>query len=416
MNTIINAIFHSADSIYFVFTDDGGATWSTPAFMYQGTDPAIDVCQYGLRHLAWQSLDNDIYYDCIDDWSPPVNVSQSPGLSTLPDLVVDSGNVVHMVWVEQVSNHNQIYYRTIEDGTLGDTIRISDYGSTEATCTRPCISIFEPNNRIYVVWECFDSSCYSPYQIHMKYLENNVWSATTALAHYLPMRHPSIDYSHGQDTVGFCYEDSTSGNMEATFIGGNGGGYPTQGYSTNPVVSTVGDVWSYLFWQEDSLGNSDICIHLYYFMSGWAQHSLRTLFGIQESVRCPNASDAYLVWTQGDSPPYSVYFANFGYPIAINENSLVYKKTLTAQPNPFNRTTEFTMDVPRVGDFTVFKIYDICGRLVRDLSQEMTTKDQRCVVQWTGDDETGRNLPAGIYMCHMIRGKEDVIFKVVKLE
>lgn len=346
-----------------------------------------------------------------------MNISQSPGHSILPDLVVDSNEVVHIVWSEDVGGYNQVYYRVVFQGIVGDTVRLSGFGSNEAAYTHPSISIFQPNNRVYVIWECYDSLCYSPYQIHLRFKENNTWSATTSWAHYLTMRHPSLDYSHGQDTLSFCYEDSTSGNMEATFHGGNGGGYSTPGYSSYPVVSTVGYTWSYLFWQEDSAGYNDILYHLYYFMSGWTPGSLS---GIQEAVRFPSVSGAYLIWTQGNSPPYSIYFADFGYPIGIEENHQVSIMNVSARPNPFAWMTDIRCEI-NDGELQTrdsdpeFKIYDSSGRLVKNLGLPSLTS-YPLSVQWFGDDDTGNELPAGIYFVTIRDIEENTLLKLVKLD
>jgi hypothetical protein len=424
-NDTINVVFHSSDSVYFVFTNDGGQSWSTPGFLYLGKHPSIDVDHMGFRYLSWQSLDTttntyEIYYDCIDDWCLPMNISQSVNHSILPDLVVDSNSVVHIIWVEEVAGYNQIYYRTVWQNVLGDTARISDFGSNEATYTHPSISIFQPNNRIYTIWECYDSLCYSPYQIHSRYKENDAWSMISSLAHYLPMRHPSLDYAHTFDTLSFCYEDSTSGNMEATFYGGNGGGYLTPGYSTYPVVSTVGSTWSYLFWQEDSAGCRDILYHLYYEFAGWTQGSLRDYFSIQKSVGYPSASGAYLVWTQGDDSPYSVYFADFGYPIGIQGNEQLQKTNISARPNPFSRTTEIRYEtlnkgLNKLGRTLELKIYNSNGQLVRNFSTQSPMIGHPLSVKWSGENDAGYELPDGVYFSTLEDMGEKHLLKIVKL-
>jgi hypothetical protein len=425
-NDTINVVFHTLDSVYVVLTTNGGQTWSTPASIGQGKSPVIDVNLFGFRHVAWQSPDYEIYYDCLDDWAPSVNVSQSTTMSTQPDLVADSNGLVHVVWVEQIDRYDHVFYRTvIGGGVVSDTLRISGYGSAEATYDHPSIGIFYPYYRLYALWQCYDSLCYSPYQIHYRCKEDTLWSATTVWAHYLPMRHPSIDYAHGQphDTLSFCYEDSTSGNMEATFCGGNGGGYQTQGNSTHPVVSTVGPTWSYLFWQEDSAGYQDIYYDLYYEFSGWTNGSLRTTFNIQESVRFPSVSGAYVVWTQGESAPYSIYFADFGYPIGIRESGQSSMTTITATPNPFNELTRLTFTIPARKNEVQLRVYDSSGRLVKILHPKTTMpgtlpseEQQRLSVVWDGVDMGGNELPAGVYWCYMIDTNQKLAIKVIKVD
>ena len=419
----IYVVFQSLDSVYFVSTTNQGISWAAPIALCAGEFPALDIGPAGFRHLAWQSHDDEIYYDCLDDWSPPLNVSGSPERSSLPDLVIDSSNVKHIVWAENAGGRDQIIYRTVENGMLGDTFCISGYGSSLAVYGHPSISIFTPGNRIYVIWECFDSLCYSPYQIHLRYLENDAWSATRVWAHYLPLRHPSIDYSHGQsqDTLSFGYEDSTTGAMQVSFYGGNGGGHATQGYSTYPVVSTVGPTWSYLLWQEDSAGTAYIFYSLYYFMSGWNHGILNT----QETARFPNVCGAYAVWTQGNSAPYSIYFADFGYPIGIQEDTKSSLVNLSATPNPFTKLTTISFGKGHSAEGIDIKIYDASGRLIKTLHQESsipglapqsgTGQHQESNVIWFGDDNSGNELPAGVYLCCITAENQVAIQKVIKV-
>jgi len=422
----IHVVYHSSDSIYYVYTTDQGQTWQTPVAVYAGVYPALDVDIFGFRHLAWQYFDTnnnnyEIYYDCLDDWCPPLNVSETPTNSTLPDLVADSTGVVHLTWTDA----DQIYYRTCQNGVLGDTFRLSGYGSVQATYSHPSTSIFIPDHRVYVVWECYDIECYSPYQIHYRYKEDDTWSSTTTWTSYLAMRHPSVDFSHGTESIyeelSLCYEDSTSGNMEATFFGGNGGGYATQGYSTYPVISTVGNTWSYLFWQEDSSGYDDICYHLYYCFSGWSSGSLRTILNIQEPVRFPNTCGAYLVWTQGNSPPYSVYFADFGYPIGIREDHQLRQISILARPNPFSQMTEIRYKMADKGSYALgatleFKIYNSTGQLVKSFSVQSSVGGHQLSVKWFGEDDIGNELPAGIYLCCIKDENGEYLEKVVKID
>lgn len=413
-NDTIYLVFQSSDSIYFVWTTNQGLSWTAPIPVSEGAFPALDICPSGFRHLTWQSPDGEIYYDCLDDWSPPLNVSGSPEQSSLPDLVVDSNNVKHIVWVENISGRDQIFYRTVANGMLGDTACISGYGSTLAVYGHPGISIFAPNNRIYTIWDCLDSLCYSPYQIHLRYLENEIWSAPRVWAHHLPMRHPSIDYSHGQpqDTLSFGYEDSTSGTMQVSFYGGNGGGHPTQGYSCYPVVSTVGPTWSYLLWQEDSTGTAYIFYSLYYSYAGWTHGILNT----QGPATYPNVCGAYAVWTQGNNAPYSIYFADFGYPIGIQEDVSTSRMNISTRPNPFTELTTFNIGMAHSAKRIDIEIYDATGRLVRTFNVQSSDISNQSSVKWFGDNNSGVELPAGVYLCCVVTENQMAIRKVIKAD
>jgi hypothetical protein len=419
MNDTIHIVYHSSDSIYYIYSTDEGISWENPSMLSSGIYPGFDIDTYGFRHIVWQQFDPahgtyEIYYDCLDDYAPPLNISETPANSIFPDVVVDTGLVAHIVWVEDISSYNYIYYRTCYAGALGDTFRLSNYGSTEATYSYPSISIFKPNNRIYALWDCFDPGSYSPYQIHCRYKENNIWSATQTWASYLAMRHSSIDFSHGWDSLSACWEDSSSGNLEAFFYGGNGGGYPTQGRSMYPVISTVGLTWSYLFWQEDSAGHEDIYYHLYYIMQGWhSSGSLRELFNIQEPIRFPNCCGAYLIWTQGNTPPYSIYFTDFEYPIGITTNEHNEKIQLDISPNPF--TDKTCIKIPSTKSQTTLKIYNSVGQLIKAFSLPTVYSSIHNTI-WDGTDIKGIKVPSGTYFCILELDNEILLKKLVKLK
>jgi hypothetical protein len=419
----IHVVYHSQDCILYTYTSDFGQSWQTPVLLDIGNYPGIDLDLYGFRHVVWQSLDTvtstyEIYYDCLDDYSPPINVSETPSNSILPDIVVDTLLTAHIVWVEDVASYNQIYYRPCHAGMLGDTVRLSDFGTAQATSTLPSISIFRPNHRVYALWDCFDPQSYSPYQIHQKYLENSTWSSTQAWASYLPLRHSSLDFDHGIDSLTGAWEDSTSGNLEVFFLGGNpGGGYATSGLSYYPVVSTVGSIWSYLFWHEDSSGFEDIYYHLYYFMTGWSNGTVRSVFNIDEQIRYPSCCGSFLIWTQGENPPYDIYFADFGYPIGIAETEdSQTQNIIQVRPNPFKDKTTIIFDKTQYAQSMEINIYDTMGRLVRSLSVPRSNCLVSGAVSWDGTDDSGEDLPEGAYFCMLKRNKECILTKVIKLE
>ncbi len=409
----IHVVYHSSDSVCYVCSTDRGLTWLSPSVLCQGIHPGIDIDDYGMRHIVYQQYDPvhstyDIFYDCLDDYSPPLNVSETPANSISPDIVIDAQMNAHIVWIETIGAYAYVFYRTCYAGVLSDTFRVSTEGSSSATFSYPSISLFSPNNRVHVLWDCYDSQCYSPFQIHHRYREDTVWSTIETWASYQPMRHSSIDFSHGNESLSFCYEDSSSGNLEAVFVGGNGGGFPTQGRSTYPVISTLGTTWSYLFWQEDSAGTDDIYYHLYYFLGGgwYDRGSVRSLFGIQEPTRFPNCCGAYMVWTQGDSVPYSIYFANFGYPVWSEEEDTGNQSlNLEVLPNPFSALTRIRYQISGTAGSTPhdkehlirISIYDATGKLLRQWAHQIVPLSDQII--WNGTDNTGKDVPAGIYFC-----------------
>ncbi|MEN8006388.1 MAG: plastocyanin/azurin family copper-binding protein [Candidatus Krumholzibacteriota bacterium] len=75
-------------------------------------------------------------------------------------------------------------------------------------------------------------------------------------------------------------------------------------------------------------------------------------------------------------------------------------------PNPFNPTTRITFELPadRAGSMEVgLRIFDLRGRLVRNLLEETVNTDRRTVV-WDGRDGRGTAVPAGVYVYRLAAG------------
>ena len=69
-----------------------------------------------------------------------------------------------------------------------------------------------------------------------------------------------------------------------------------------------------------------------------------------------------------------------------------------AWPNPFTHTTDIRYAMTDAGCRTL-KIYDISGKLIKDLSRQISITDHQVAANWNGTDEMGRTLPGGIYFC-----------------
>jgi hypothetical protein len=418
----ISIVFHDSDSVKYVMSTNRGLTWQTPITISPGCYPGIDVDASGYRHIVWQQIDTltgttDIMYDCLDDWGTPVNISESAENSMFADVVVDDSMNAHIIWVEDFGNSNQILYRPCHAGSLGTIFQVSPTWPN-ATHTLPSISIYAPDFQVSVLWDCTDTSCYSPYQIQYCYKQGSVWSSVNTLyASHLETGHSSLDYDHGYDPFSGCYDyTSATYNREVAFHAGNGGGYTTPGVSTYPVMTTMGDVWSYLFWQEDSAGLKDIYYHLYYFITGWTSGSIRSEFSIMESVRFPSSCGAYLVWTQGDTSPYSIYLADFGYPVSTEEHD--DKKagvSCTAAPNPFQGETRIAYCVERSARQLHIEIYDVSGQSVK-MFPRRTHNALRSTLVWDGMDNTGKEVPAGTYFVVISTPHQHIVQKIIKLK
>ncbi len=387
----IHCVFQKSDGIYYAKSVNQGVNWTTQ-FLFPGRNPSLFVSQDGYRHVVWErdtAGNSEIYYYCLDIRSPPTNISQTPGKSYLPSLAVDTSNYpdgIHIVWADSSFGSSRIYYRRFG----GDTFQITNFHPNQDH-SYPTIGIFE-NQRVYVFWQSYYPMHPFPYRIYTRYLERGIWREPIVIESLVgALYHPSCDFSGGEN-FSLGYERHYPGVPDCRFVGGNGGGYPTPGSSTYPVLSTIGTIWSYLAWMEN---DSDIYLHFYYFMSGWAEDNLRRRLHIQESVRYPSLWGCNLLWTQGDESPYKVMHYYFGYPIGIEERLKTYhSKKETSQFLINSHPFRFSYSQP-------FKatIYDIKGRKVGEFS---SSKGE---LIWDGRDKRGLPLKTGIYFIHL-QGKE----------
>jgi hypothetical protein len=66
-------------------------------------------------------------------------------------------------------------------------------------------------------------------------------------------------------------------------------------------------------------------------------------------------------------------------------------------PNPFNPTTTIEYSIARPGHVTL-RVYDVTGRPVRTLVDEVQTPGQMRLVRWDGRSDTGNPVASGVYL------------------
>lgn len=393
----ITLVFQSSESIFIATSGRGGSPWSRPQPLYAGHNPGIATGRNGDRQLVWEMVDTvsgvqNIFYRNLEYRMMPLNVSQSPVECQHPDVCGDYAGVAHIVWVEA----GRLWYRRADQhGLIGERYCVSE--SIAGVCDLPAIEEF--NDGIAVVWQSFDSTQTSPYLILRRRQVGGVWQPEEVLMESTqPLRHPSVDFSLGEESFSAGWERSVGGNFEAYFYGGNGGGYSTAGASTAPVLTTIRDIWSYLFWEEDSAGVKDIFTHFYYFMSGWyGRNSMRNLCSIDESMFAPNCLGALLVWTQRETAPYKVMWAFFDYPIAVEESPRLKEKR-RRESSPFARRVLFIPEADKLSP-AVSVLFDRTGKKVLNLK--------------AGGNDVSR-ISLGVYFVRR-RGRGSEVEKVVIL-
>jgi hypothetical protein len=74
-----------------------------------------------------------------------------------------------------------------------------------------------------------------------------------------------------------------------------------------------------------------------------------------------------------------------------------------AYPNPFNPQTTIAFEIPERQAVTI-RVFDMSGRLVRELISAQPHTPGRHEVVWNGRDDTGRQVASGVYFYRLEAG------------
>ncbi len=89
--------------------------------------------------------------------------------------------------------------------------------------------------------------------------------------------------------------------------------------------------------------------------------------------------------------------------VGNNEDNIPAGMELRNFPNPFNPRTTIAFRIAEAG-YTVLKVYDIKGRMVKCLiSGQLTAGEQRTF--WDGTDEAGKQVSSGYYFYQLRSGR-----------
>jgi hypothetical protein len=86
--------------------------------------------------------------------------------------------------------------------------------------------------------------------------------------------------------------------------------------------------------------------------------------------------------------------------VAMAPSSLVFPPVA---PNPFNPATTIRFETSHQGPVSV-RVYDLAGRLVRILAAGTALAAGRHELGFDGQDETGRPIGSGVYLCRIEAG------------
>ncbi len=180
------------------------------------------------------------------------------------------------------------------------------------------------------------------------------------------------------------------------------GGYGASNQYSRDVIGSDGQAHEFLFY--DSTFSS--CAGIWYDDQTHGYQIIYFGFGIEAVHQRPN----YMTRTQ----LLDVLFEWLGIiGIAEHEKGVSQGHFFSIYPNPFRSSINITFNSVHKGEFIHLKIYDVAGRLVKDLS--CPAPDALCPMRitWQGDDNMGRQVPGGVYFISLKTKSIDVLYKTV---
>ncbi len=90
---------------------------------------------------------------------------------------------------------------------------------------------------------------------------------------------------------------------------------------------------------------------------------------------------------------------------------------LSIEPNPFRQRVVMKFHIPNAESRASLKVFDVSGRCVRTFRPPASrVAGSPLAVNWDGDDDAGRVLPAGVYFCRVASDDRVMTRKLVKVE
>lgn len=146
--------------IFYSYSENTGGDWTDPIIISNtekwSERPSIAVDPNNKLHVVWckRFLNrSEIYYSESTDWgwTEPINISDTLGESERPAIVADLYKNIHVVWQDSSSSDTEIYYTYTYNDSQEWTAPVNISNSPGTSCI-PAIAI-GPDNALHVVWE-----------------------------------------------------------------------------------------------------------------------------------------------------------------------------------------------------------------------------------------------------------------------
>ena len=129
-----------------------------------------------------------------------------------------------------------------------------------------------------------------------------------------------------------------------------------------------------------------------------------TFWALYPRIAADNSDRLHLVWADGRIDTVLRIFYKRGENVGVEETARLKTANLaklSVFPNPFSKLTKISFGNVQGAKSIGLKIYDATGRIVKDFSLPTAYSLVPTVVTWTGTDNSGNPLPAGVYFIRL---------------
>lgn len=244
--------------------DDSGSQWQSP--------PSIGTDSSGNVYAVWEDYRTggfDIYASHMTSGGSSfatnvkVNDDINPNRQSRPELAVEPGGTVHVVWEDYRSNNWDIYYANSTDGgvTYGSNVLVTTQNTTDWQ-NNPSIDV-DASGTVHIVWEDDRDGNWSVYyansldgfssnvKVSKDTLPGNQWTAAIRVGD------TGTIHTAWEGATDIYYARSTDGGLSfgSGILLNDDGGNATQG-KVSLAVETGGIV--HAAWEDTRLSDSDI--------------------------------------------------------------------------------------------------------------------------------------------------------------
>lgn len=320
----------SGQEIYYKQSTDGGTNWSALKqltwMLGPSSDPVIGSDSSNTIYVIWHHVyveNYDIYIKNSTDggvnWSVTKRLTWNAGDSRYPCFVIDSMDILHVIWSDDTPGNSEIFYKQSQDGgaTWSKLIRLT-WNSGQSY--DPSLAV-DSNDTLHLVWEDNSSGGKEIYYRQGE-LNGKNWSAPTRLTWNSG---DSVQPFVAVDTacnpyVGWC--DFSPGNYEIYVKGSTDKGLSwsapkrltwNSGFSRQPKIVTEKNHILNIVWNDDTPGP----FQLYYKQSTddgatWTAPKRLTWgsSGSHQMISMDSKGALHVVWQNLCYAQYEIYYRN----------------------------------------------------------------------------------------------------------